>query len=195
MGLDTIVKKYMLPVILGGAFVLGACTPGYVESDKDVRATIEAGGSGILSSQISLIVGDSDSLASKLDSNRESGNYVVISVDYPLMFTDQSSRGYNFRLTRIIARESGQSDIDSYDTFLYLGDRPVITGAEVQLEYFPVKEGEIITVADISTFLNLYDYPYTNNRPIDGLQGPYSITGIIAIDNDSFGIDYASPGE
>ncbi|AJF61008.1 TPA: hypothetical protein HA239_00400 [Candidatus Woesearchaeota archaeon] len=199
MSLSSIIKKYTLPITLGLGLFMVSCGPSPDAAgrfDAEAQATTEAGGEAIFGSELTFFTGPSASLIPKLETEKQSGTYNIVRVDYPSLLLEETfeeGATYDINITRIVAIQSGFTDVENYETFLYLGNRPLIEGTKVRLEYFPVKEGQLITEDDITDFM--FSSSYGLNRVIEGFHGPYSITGIIAIENGLPAIEYISPGE
>ncbi|AJF61009.1 TPA: hypothetical protein HA239_00405 [Candidatus Woesearchaeota archaeon] len=194
MSLTRILRQYILPVTLGAALAAGGCAPITPEQDEVAQATVDAGGKAVFQDNLTFIAENSESLTDKIEPETVRGEYTVIQVDYPTIMYDDGEEGYDIRITRIVALQSGLTDVENYETFLYFGDRPIMEGGRIRITYYPVIPGNAITNDDIMSVLGEQE-SVSVYRVIEGFHGPYSITGIVAYNEGVSGIEYISPGE
>lgn len=133
-----------------------------------------------------------------------SGDYTIAgSEDIQLNYIEEYAKGtylgYSFVYTReiqlLIARPAEYNDLNDNKTFVYVGNRPFLQNTRVRIQYRPVLEGQVITNNDLVSQLYLEENvpPPELDFPIEGLFGPYSVTGVIVFEGGMEGIEYVVP--
>lgn len=190
MGIKKGIIKYGIPAAL---MVITTLTSGCASYDYDLEPNPAK--TEFVSEAVA-----GETLEEKLEDLVEYGDYTIKEVhDFNLQYllsydAADASVGYGLsRPIKIVIARPAEISAESkrvFDTFIYLGNRPLEAGSHVTIYYRPVIDGKEITNNDLVAKIISPDctLPHDLDFVIEGYYGPKSIIGITGSELQEGGI-------